>query len=167
MSNTDLPIGLNTGNIEHIHHHNIIHEELNRITRDTGWRDASGHLINGWKLGATNSWIRIRRINDFVYFSVRSLDGSDATSDVFMTHGSDDGQNISNRFMPPAWSYRSAPQVDDNGDIWTLQIQSAGMRIPASFGGYKRNLGAYARYFIWPGYSDSFSDWPSFLPPEI
>lgn len=49
------------------------------VTGDTGWRNVSSLLINGWTGTA-----RIRRTGDLVFFRVYALNGDSATSPTFM-----------------------------------------------------------------------------------
>lgn len=50
--------------------------ELNKTSRDTGWRNITSLLTNGW----TATAIHIRRIDEWVYWEFRSLSGSAATT---------------------------------------------------------------------------------------
>lgn len=56
--------------------------ELNRMTRDTGWRDVTSLLTNGWK--ATK--VLLRRIDDRVFWELETLDGSTATTAGVMSN---------------------------------------------------------------------------------
>ena len=47
---------------------------------DTGWREVSDLLINGW----TASRFRIRRVNDQVLWKVTNLNGVNATNRAFL-----------------------------------------------------------------------------------
>ena len=49
-------------------------------TRDTGWRDVSGLMINGW----TATRLRVRRLGNVVFFQVAGLDPTAATSNNFL-----------------------------------------------------------------------------------
>ncbi|QTF82128.1 hypothetical protein SEA_PRAIRIE_31 [Arthrobacter phage Prairie] len=48
---------------------------------DTGWRDISGSLLNGW----TATWARVRRFGADITLTFLGLNSSVATSDVFFT----------------------------------------------------------------------------------
>lgn len=56
-------------------------EALLELTRDTGWRDITGSLRNGW----TATYVHIRRIRERVIMRHNGLDGSAATSNSFVT----------------------------------------------------------------------------------
>lgn len=51
---------------------------------NTGWRDVSSLLINGWTGSSGAAGVKIRRVNDTVELSVRSLDGGAATAAQFL-----------------------------------------------------------------------------------
>lgn len=55
-------------------------EALLDLTRDTGWRDITGSLRNGW----TATYVHIRRIRERVIMRHNGLDGSNATGNQFI-----------------------------------------------------------------------------------
>lgn len=55
-------------------------EALLELTRDTGWRDITGSLRNGW----TATYVHIRRIRERVIMRHNGLDGTAATSNQFI-----------------------------------------------------------------------------------
>lgn len=86
MPNTSLPTNVAPGSTGHIGHANIVHEEINRLSQDTGLRDVTSLLVNGWKVGA-GGYVRIRRVNDLVTLFVNRLDGRDSTNRAFLDAG--------------------------------------------------------------------------------
>ena len=126
MSNTNLPVGLNTGNTGHIQNHNILHEEVNRLSRDTGVRDIRHLLINGW----TADKFTIQRVNDVVYVCIRGLKGTDATDADLMAYGADDSTELDYGFRPEGSNWMSP--LYHNGDVGLWAINSVPVRIRAS-----------------------------------
>ena len=173
-TNTTLPTGLNVGSTGHTDNHNVIHAAVNELTKDTGLRDASHLLTNGWKLDTASGnpcWVRIRRTVDRVYLYVRGLDGSAATSPRFLTFGADEETQLSTRFSvqnSPSGpkSARSAMQFDDAGDPWAMEVSTTYVQLSTAFGGlsYQRKLGGWEREFQWQTLDPVM---PSFLPPAV
>lgn len=90
MPNTSLPTSVTAGSTGHVAHSNAVHAEVNRMTRDTGWRVIP--LINGW----TATYARIRRVDDRVTIRVRNLDGTAASAPFWgQFAGTDNGSSIS------------------------------------------------------------------------
>lgn len=56
-------------------------KELNRLSYDTGWRDVTSLLQNGW----TATVVRVRRVVDEVFWEFENLNGSAATSATIFT----------------------------------------------------------------------------------
>ena len=67
--------------------------ELNRLSRDTGLRDITPMLINGW----TATSVRVQRIVDRTYWEFFNLNGSAATDSTLLTF---EGSLV--YFRPPA-----------------------------------------------------------------
>lgn len=170
MPNTSLPLGLNSGSTGHITHANIIHEEMNRLTRETGRRNVESLLVNGWKIdrsSVASSGIHIERVNMDVYLHIRGLDGRNATHQNFLDWSStDDGTGISNNFFPYGLVFKSAIHANDSNEQWVISCTSSTsgfMMEKASGGGFLGLSGGYWRTFHWR----TDRAWPSFLPPAV
>lgn len=72
---------------------------LNEISRDTGVRDLSGLLVNGWTLGSSG-YLTIRRIGDEVTIAGFNLDGSSATDPTLLNFSDGTGGTVSIGFRP-------------------------------------------------------------------
>lgn len=105
MPNTTLPTNVTAGTSGHADFHNQLHTEVNRITRDTGLRDISSFLMNGWTL-KSGGYAYIRRVDNQVYLYLNGLDGSAATSQAFLYCGAVNPSipGISGSFAPAAAS---------------------------------------------------------------
>lgn len=53
---------------------------INDASRDTGWRNVTSLLANGW----TATAVYVRRIDEWVFWEFRTLDGSAATTAAVM-----------------------------------------------------------------------------------
>ena len=120
MPNTTLPTsGINDGDNNHIPHHEIVHAEINRMSRDTGLIDVTSNLVNGW----TANYVGIRRVDDTVTLYVDGLDGTSATSTIFLNVGSGGSSVLSSGFMPDTVPSRSPLYLQDDGELMTLYVQ--------------------------------------------
>lgn len=162
MSNTTLPETIQSGQTGNIADREVVHQEVNRMSRSTGWRDISGYLTNGWAADVA----RIRRDDDWVTLELSNLDGAGATTlsaAVFRFSG--DPADVSSQFTPDApFSIRTP----------TFESTAAGMRVGfyllsgnggffASFAEGNRT-GSVALQITWRVFRPD--GWPSFLPPE-
>ena len=67
------------------------------IYGDTGWRDMSSLLVNGWTLGSGGA-LQVRRVGYQVYWRAYNLVGTAATSSIFVAVPSGFGyETFSNR----------------------------------------------------------------------
>lgn len=164
MSNTTLPTGLNSGSTGHITHANIIHAEMNELSRGTGRRMATGLLANGWTYRTqtdTSRGVHIERIRDMIHVYISGLDGTNATSPVFLPFG-DTSDKVSTTFMPYGGYYQSSIQSDNIGGQWSLRSGVPGLEIfTEGINDYKHYLGGFWRVFSYP----TRQGWPTFLPP--
>lgn len=85
MPNTNLRTDLTPGATGNIADRNSVHTEINRLSRDTGWRVIP--LQNGWSLDA-GGFARIRRVDDRTTIRLSGLNSSAATSAVITTFNS-------------------------------------------------------------------------------
>ncbi|AZS11109.1 hypothetical protein SEA_WAWA_2 [Arthrobacter phage Wawa] len=69
------------------------------IYGDTGWRDMSSLLVNGWTLG-TGGALQVRRVGYQVYWRAYNLNGSAATSSVFVMIPAGFGYETYNNRLP-------------------------------------------------------------------
>lgn len=84
MANTALPTNIQAGSTGRIAQTNILHEEVNDLSRNTGPRLVqAGAIVNGWKASS----VLVQRIQDLVYVTVSGLDGTNATDDRFLAFG--------------------------------------------------------------------------------
>lgn len=76
-----LPTNVTPNTPGHATLHNEANAEINLLSRDTGWRDVSSLLTNGFTV---STLLRIRRKDDRVQLLIRGLSGVSATNTVFM-----------------------------------------------------------------------------------
>lgn len=76
MANTNLPEALSGSSTGHIGHTNVVHSEINLMTRDTGSVDITAALRNGW----TSQRVTYNRRDQEVYLRFEGLSGTSATS---------------------------------------------------------------------------------------
>ncbi|WP_345750124.1 hypothetical protein [Microbacterium rhizophilus] len=153
MPNLSLPEDLSSGSTGHIAQHEAIHTELNRMTRDTGWRDASGALVNGWAGSA-----QIRRVDDTVRFLVSSLNGAAATDPRFIAFGSA-APAISINFLPLSSNFVLPRHTGEAFDFSFWTSGGSGIRCTMHSG----TVMFGQAYFVWP----TDRAWPGFLPPAV
>lgn len=124
MPNTSLPTsGINDGSDNHINHHYTVHAEVNRMSRDTGEVDVTSLLTNGW----TANYVGIRRQDNLVTFTVDGLNGSAASSTIFLPVGS---SGVSVGVTPPTLPAQSPAYLAGGGDeLCRLYIQSNAFRV--------------------------------------
>lgn len=154
MANAELPTNVTEGYPDLPGLLNVTHGEVNELSRATGLRDVTSLLANGW----TATGVRIERVRDLVYFYWRGLDGSAATSRVFLTFGSG-ATDISNRFASMDGSYQTELHQDDAGGSYRFRVIAANMQVPSSAD--LRELGGYWKMACWRAPSTA---WPSTLP---
>lgn len=167
MPNLALPETVTAGTIDHPGMHQAVNRELNKRTRDTGWRNLSGLLANGWTL-RSGGYVAIRREDDKTTLAVLNLDGSAATSNVFVPIGADDGTRVSGNFRMatalglPTTSVSNLFRASDTGEEFYLYAQAAGFAMrkaesatPASSSG--------PGLIVWQFPCEL--NWPTYLPP--
>lgn len=154
MANTALDTNVQVGGGSIISDANIVHAEVNELSRSTGLRDVTSLLTNGW----TATGVRIERVRDLVYFYWRGLDGSASTSRIFLTFGAG-ATDISNRFASMGGSYQSELHADDAGQAYRIRVNSTDVQVPGT--GDQRALGGYWKMAIWRAPSTA---WPTTLP---
>lgn len=136
-----LPTNVTTSTTGHADLHNNVNAEVNRLARDTGRRDVSSLLINGW----TASSVEIQRQDGRCYLRFAGLNGSSATSSRFM--------EVPAGFQPPI-ILETGPQRNSSSNMVqgvTLSL-SGGFTLPQG-----TVLGSAAREISWP----CTADWPS------
>lgn len=172
MANTSLPTNLSPGTTGHIGHTNTVHGELNRLSQDTGWRNVTSFLANGWAVGS-GGFVRIRREVDTVSVQVRHLQGSGSSDLIFLPLGSTESE-VSSNFGPAIGEQFISPDYRDPStpggqpwQIWTRvfagaenngfrcgRTTSSGVEAPATTG---------SSVIEWSYHTTR--PWPSFLPP--
>ena len=143
-----LPTNIAVDTTGHANIHNQTNEAVNELARDTGWRDISGLLINGWDAG---TFIRIRRKDDRVQLLLRGVSGSSATSVKLM--------NMPAGFTAPT-DLELAPYRCTDQSNTTLFIGSTiegGIRLGTTG---KQLAATVAQIAEWP----CTAAWPSTLP---
>src|SRR5690606_40315458 len=85
MSNLNLPEEIVDGQNGWLEDLESLYAWANRASKDSGWRDVSGSLTNGWALG-TDGLVLYRRIGDRVQLAVRNLDGTTSSSSMFLPY---------------------------------------------------------------------------------
>lgn len=75
-----LPTNVTIETAGHADLHNDVNTEVNRLGQDTGRRNVTSLLINGWTANA----VEIQRKNERCYLRITGLNGSAATSSKFM-----------------------------------------------------------------------------------
>ena len=132
MPNTSLSTTVTGTTTGHAGMHNIVHAEINRLSRDTFLCDAAGLLANGWTLDA-GGFVYLRRVNDEVTLYIRGLNGSAATSNIFLKGGTSEPGVVSRDFRPSVDAGNSIPTVgplfraSPSGTPWFL-FYDAGWR---------------------------------------
>src|SRR5690606_1870739 len=122
---------------------------INELTRDTGRRNVTSYLINGW----TASEVTVQRVRDRVYFRFQGLNGTSATSTRMMDFS---GSGIGTGFSPPSASESPALRTGSTYDMRLTVSLTGGISGPTGY-----NLGtSSAREFSWP----CEASWPSPLP---
>ena len=136
-----LPTNITAGQPGAIAGFNATNAEVNRLARDTGRRDVTSLLINGWSATA----VEIQRQNDRCYLRITGLNGSAATSSRFM--------DMPSGFQPYAVT-ETYPQRDSTGAFKqgvTLSL-SGGFTMPTSTAhgtGSQREI-SWATNAAWP-----------------
>lgn len=87
MANTSLPESISGGQGGHLGHSQIVHTELNRMTRDSGSVDITSLLRNGW----TSDRVLYRRRDQLVEFKFQGLNGMSATSTTVLSFSDSNG----------------------------------------------------------------------------
>lgn len=163
MPNTTLPESIQPGQIGNIADREVAHQEINRMSRTTGWRDISGYLTNGWTADAA----RIRRDDDWVTLELTNLDGSAASSPTaaVFRFGADESSNVSSQFTPDAPAFIRLPVFESvaAGMRVHFYVTSGNGAFLASFSDGDRT-GGVALHVTWRVFRPD--GWPSFLPPE-
>lgn len=152
MANTSLPSPVSASPTGHLDYHTQLHREVNELSRNTGLRNVTDLLINGW----TATTVYIERVRDRVYLYVRGLDGSAATSAAFLPFGNAAGQ-IPAGFRPLGNSFQSPAMEDSSGNSVRLRADANNVTGPLGV-----NIGGYNREFSWRS-TASFpaeSTWP-------
>lgn len=126
---------------------NQVAKDLNSTTRDTGWRDVSSLLLNGFTVGTL---LRIRRKDDRVQLMFRGLNGSAATSTQFLA--------VPTGFQPVT-DLEDGP-FRSSADAYTEKLfvgTSAGFRMNVTG---RAMAGSAAQIFEYP----CSATWPATLP---
>lgn len=154
MPNTNLPTNITNGQTGRIGDINTAWGEINTLSRDTGRREASGFISNGW---TANSLV-FRRENNMGIISVKNLKGADATNDIVLTFaGASPG--VSPTFVGAGTSKRSPVFRTATGGEFYFALTSNTLR--CFFQNGITSTGSFQVDWLVP-YGGA---WPSFLPP--
>ena len=96
MPNSTLPetvVEAASGNLAML---STINKEVNELSRDTGWRDVTSELINGW----TADYFKMRRIRGRTFIKHKNLSGLNATSARMMNFTPTAGKGVGTGFSP-------------------------------------------------------------------
>lgn len=169
MPNTTLPENVSPGATGHIGQTNTVHAEINRMSRDTGYRDLRAALVNGWTVDEDGFFL-VRRIDDTTTIYFEGLRGAAASSAVLLTGGSG---NLSSGFFPEFTGMNLVSPLflntGDRDDPFYLQLSTGGSvtlsAYPASgSAGYSTvALGGRAGQWSWK----TQRAWPQGMPPEV
>lgn len=160
MPNTTLPTDVTAGTGGHVDMHQVTNRELNRISRDTGWRDISGFITSGWTVDAA----RIRRVDDLVVLELSNLDsaGAESTGAPVFRFGADAATQVSSQFTPDGGSIR-LPSYESTGAGVRVGFYLGSAAFYASFA-QGTATGTTALQITWRVFRPD--GWPTFLPPE-
>ena len=158
MPNTDLRTNLQNGDTGLLSDANTVHGEINRMSRDTGWRDLSGLLANGW----VASDARIRRYDDRVTVQLTGLDSSGSTNATIFSFGANESTSVSSNFGP------------DISGGWRLPIFESSVGRVQFYGNNTSGLNAvfFEGTTLGTGFTlqitwNTYRAWPNFLPPAV
>lgn len=156
MPNTSLPT-VQVGTTGRIAQTNIVHEEINRLSRDTGWRDVSGLIRSSWTVAAA----RIRRVDYQVVLEVTGLDSSTSTGALLLSFGANSASDLSSNFAPEGGAFRLPTFESASGRVQFYGNESSGLNVAFLDG---TSLGtAFKLQVAWA----TFKGWPNFLPPTV
>lgn len=114
---------------------------------DTGWRDVTASLINGWEGWASDPRARLRRVGNTVFFEGQ-LNGDSATNDTLLDLPSGWRPASSARVVLPATDASAFVFADANGYVDAIRSSSRSALVFASGSWLARTTDA----------------WPSSLP---
>lgn len=153
MPNTALPT-IAPGSTGRIAQQNVVHAEINELSRATGLRDITALLANDWK--ATAVYIEITRQEVTLHW--RGLDGTAATSNAFLLFGTD---GLPNNFIPMGQGYSSEGHFASNLADGPYRFNVSNVNIQVTQGSDRRALGSYWQSTTWRRTSTT---WPAVLP---
>lgn len=154
MPNTNLPTNITKDYPGYPAMLNTAHAEINELSRNTGRRDITSYLINGWTAPTSTSRVLIEGVRDEINLYTRGISGENATSMYFLRFA-DLAANpgapfIGLGFRPYGTSYQSAVMADDDGGFWQIRADGNYIWMPPLNGrDYKRFHGGYWRKFSW------------------
>lgn len=169
MPNTTLPENVSPGNTGHIGQTNIVHSEVNRMSRDTGYRDLRDALVNGWTVDEDGFFL-VRRVDDTTTIYFEGLRGAAASNAILLTAGSG---NLSSGFFPDFTGMSLVSPLFLNtanrDDPFYLQLRTDGsfrleaFPVSGSAGFRDVALGGRAGQWSWK----TQRAWPQGMPPEV
>lgn len=151
--NTNLPTNVTAGTPDLPGMLNESHDAVNTLSRDTGWRDLSTLLINGW----TATHAHVRRVNTLVEFRFTGLTGG--TNTQILEIGGGAGQ-ISNRFFPDLYSMRSPHYTGSGVDCFFTHTANY---MFCFLENGTTETGGFGVSWVF----NSRTPWPTSLPPAI
>jgi len=111
---------------------------------DTGWRDVSSLLANGW----TATRLHVRRIGYVVYWRVAALDSTSATNPIFVA-----GTSIPDNWSPDAthvFLYTAASTSSAAPTVLQGYLNTSGALIAANTSADLNMATSYATTTAWP-----------------
>jgi len=150
MATTNLPTNINPGVTDTFEADvETAWKAINDLTRETGLRNVTSYLVNGW----TAASVQIERIRDRVYLYVKGLNGASATSSRWMDFS---GAGIGTGFAPADVTEGPALRTGSTYDARITVSLSGGFSSPTGF-----DLGTGSvREMSWR----CVASWPSPLP---
>lgn len=144
-----LPTNITTSTTGHAELHNQVNAAVNALEPlgiNSGWRDLSPLLLNGWTAG---TFIRARRYGGQVQVLVRGLNGANATSARIMNMP---------RGFEPITDFQTGLLKDSTG-AWSKNIAIS------TAGGFQMDTktvlaGASAQIFTYPCSASVPAEWP-------
>ena len=131
--------------------------EINRMSRDTGWRDITSSLRSGW----TADLVRIRRVDYHVVCEITNLSLSGSTAATMIQFGT--GTAPSMNFLPEGDRFRIGNFASANAG-WEVGFYGVSGTLSGSVfvDGGNASTGLHKLLLAW----DTWRPWPTSLPPE-
>lgn len=160
MPNTTLPTPPTPGGGSIISDLGSAYEEINRMSRDTGWRNLTSLLVGGWVADS----VHIRRIDSLVILEITNLDPTAMTSGAFLKFSASSASNrVDSRFLPAGDRFRT-PRFESTNAAWGVTLYQTALDLNVQFDDRgSEPTGQHTLQISW----HTFRGWPVFLAPEV